>query len=62
MMKLILEGLCCLVALSAVGMFLVIIYTDFKQEQREAKLDKRHEAWEEEEHRSQMEFYKNNNH
>lgn len=60
MMKLILEGLCCLVALSAFGMFLVIIYTDFKQEQREAKLDKRREAWEEEEHRSQMEFYKNN--
>lgn len=62
MMKLILEGLCCLVVLSAFGMFLVIIYTDFKQEQREAKLDKRREAWEEEEHRSQIEFYKNHKH
>lgn len=32
MMKLILEVLCCVVALSAVGMFLAIIYTDFKRE------------------------------
>lgn len=60
MMKLILEVLCCLVALSAFGMFLAIIYTDFKREQREAKLDKRREEWEEEEHLRQMEFYKNN--
>lgn len=58
MMKLILEILCCLVALSAVGMFLAIIYTDFKREQREAKLDKLREEWEEEEHLRQMEFYK----
>ena len=58
MMKLILEVLCGLVALSAVGMFLAIIYTDFKREQREAKLDKLREEWEEEEHLRQMEFYK----
>lgn len=58
MMKLILEVPCCLVALSAVGMFLAIIYTDFKREQREAKLDKLREEWEEEEHLRQMEFYK----
>lgn len=58
MMKLILEVLCCVVALSAVGMFLAIIYTDFKREQREAKLDKLREEWEEEEHLRQMEFYK----
>ena len=58
MKKLILEVLCCLVALSAVGMFLAIIYTDFKREQREAKLDKLREEWEEEEHLRQMEFYK----
>mgnify|MGYP006862711114 FL=1 len=58
MMKLILEVLCCLVALSAVGMFLAIIYTDFKREQREAKLDKLREEWEKEEHLRQMEFYK----
>lgn len=58
MMKLILEVLCCVVVLSAVGMFLAIIYTDFKREQREAKLDKRREEWEEEEHLRQMEFYK----
>ena len=58
MMKLILEVLCCLVALSAVGMFLAIIYTDFKREQREAKRDKLREEWEKEEHLRQMEFYK----
>lgn len=58
MMKLILEVLCCVVALGAVGMFLAIIYTDFKREQREAKLDKLREEWEEEEHLRQMEFYK----
>ena len=39
-------------------MFLAIIYTDFKREQREAKLDKLREEWEEEEHLRQMEFYK----
>ena len=48
MMRLILDGLYCLVALCAGGFFVAMIYTDIKKDQRE-----------EEYHRKQMESFRN---
>lgn len=57
-MEVILEILYCLVALSASSMFITIIYTDLKRNQRDAELEKHRDKREEEEHREHMEFYR----
>ena len=57
-MEVILEILYCLVALSASGMFLTIIYTNLKRNQRDAEWEKRRDKREEEDHRGYMELYR----
>ena len=55
MMRLILDGLYCLVALCAGGFFVSMIYTDIKKDQRDEEMDRRREEREEEYHRKRME-------
>ena len=55
MMRLILDGLYCLVALCAGGFFVFMIYTDIKKDQRDEEMDRRREKREEEYHRKRME-------
>lgn len=56
MMRLILDGLYCLVALCAGGFFVAMIYTDIKKDQRDEEMARHRE---EEYHRKQMESFRN---
>ena len=56
MMRLILDGLYCLVALCAGGFFVAMIYTDIKKDQRDEEMARHRE---EEYHRKQMESFQN---
>ena len=56
MMRLILDGLYCLVALCAGGFFVAMIYTDIKKDQRDEEMARQRE---EEYHRKQMESFRN---
>lgn len=56
MMRLILDGLYCLVALCAGGFFVAMIYTDVKKDQRDEEMARHRE---EEYHRKQMESFRN---
>lgn len=55
MMRLILDGLYCLVALCAGGFFVAMIYTDIKKDQRDEEMARHRE---EEYHRKQMESFR----
>lgn len=55
-MRLILDGLYCLVALCAGGFFVAMIYTDIKKDQRDEEMARHRE---EEYHRKQMESFRN---
>lgn len=59
MMRLILDGLYCLVALCAGGFFVAMIYTDIKKDQRDEEMARHQEEREEEYHRKQMESFRN---
>ena len=61
-MRLILDGLYCLVALCACGFFMAMIYTDIKKDQRDEEMAwqrEEREEREEEYHRKQMESFRN---
>lgn len=57
-MRLILEVMCCLVALCASGFFAVMIYMEVKNNQRDEERDRRREEREEAYHRRQMETFR----
>ena len=56
MMRLIMDGLYCLVALCAGGFFVAMIYTDIKKDQRDEEMARHRE---EEYHRKRMESFRN---
>lgn len=57
-MQMILELMYCLVALTASGFFVALIYTDLKKDQRDEEIARHREEREAEYHRKQMESFR----